>query len=98
MHRRINPKAVVFGDDQQFKLTNFDAIRVEKAIDRTKTMTTAVISEDGQFQAPEFGNAESNPSCKYKIDVWSVGMIMCYMATAVKLYTEDPQGNWYFLE
>ena len=54
MHRRINPKAIVFGDSQQFMLTNFDAIRVEKAIDKTQTATTA-LNEDWQFQAPEYG-------------------------------------------
>jgi len=53
MHRRINPKAIIFREeDNEMMLTNFDAIRVEAAIGKTMTRTSAN-SEDSQFVAPE---------------------------------------------
>ena len=39
IHRRINPKAIVFVGDNDIKLTNFDSIRVEDDTDKTKTRT-----------------------------------------------------------
>ena len=45
------------------------------------TRTTA-ITENIQFQAPEFLGKSAN-NYKYKVDIYAVGMIMLYMATAI---------------
>ena len=39
IHRRINPKAIVFTSDNGIKLTNFDSVRVENDTEKTKTRT-----------------------------------------------------------
>ena len=97
MHRRINPKAIIFREeDNEMMLTNFDAIRVEAAIGKTMTRTSAN-SEDSQFVAPELQEGPGT-NYKYKVDVYSVGMVMMYMATAVQQYTAKPDANWDAME
>ena len=70
-------------------LTNFDTTRVDNsryAVDGFKL--------EIKFQAPEYAGIADNPRYKKNIDIFSVGMIMFYMATAVNLYTEDPKADW----
>ena len=50
---------------------------------------TAATGEDIQFLAPEF-QSESTPNYKYKVDVYAVGMVMMYMATAVEQCADKP--------
>ena len=80
LHRRINPKAIVFKSDNKIKLTNFDSISVDKEHSKTITRTSAA-TEDSQFVAPEYG--ENSHSYSSKVDVFSTGIVMMYMATAV---------------
>ena len=82
IHRRINPKALVFGENGKMMLTNFDALRIDAEISKTISRTTAM-TEDTQFLAPEY-QSEDNPTYKYKVDVYAMGMVMMYMATAVE--------------
>ena len=45
MHRGINPKALVFGEDgkiENMKLTNFDSVLKDVNSEETETRTTAV--------------------------------------------------------
>ena len=70
----------MFKSDKVIKLTNFDSISVD--IDHAKTMTrTSAATEDSQFVAPEYG--ENSHSYSSKVDVFSTGIVMMYMATAV---------------
>ena len=50
-------------------------------------------SESEQFVAPEF-LGKSAPNYKYKVDVYAVGMVMYYMATAIEWYAKNPNERW----
>ena len=70
----------MFKSDKVIKLTNFDSISVD--VNHSKTMTrTSAATEDSQFVAPEYESNSHNYSSK--VDVFSAGMVMMYMATAV---------------
>ena len=53
MHRKINPKAIVFTAGGKIKLSGFENVCVDEAHDKTKTRTQAGSNEDINFIAPE---------------------------------------------
>ena len=86
MHRNINPRALIL-NGEKLKLQNWTTIRVSKDITATKTNNTTIVN----FEDSEFIPAEFRQSSKYssKVDVYSAGVILLYMATAVNFYAED---------
>lgn len=93
MHRKINPKAIVFAGDK-IKLTGFENVSVDEAHDKTKTRTLAGSNEDQNFIAPELLADASDGKYTNKVDVFGAGMVMVYMATAVDFYAANPEGDW----
>ena len=93
MHRKINPKAIVFAGDK-IKLSGFENVSVDEAHDKTKTRTLAGSNEDQNFIAPELLADASDGKYTNLVDVFGAGMVMVYMASAVDFYTAHPDEDW----
>ena len=83
----------MFAGDK-IKLTGFENVRVDAEHDKTKTRTLAGSNEDQNFIAPELLADDSDGKYTNKVDVFSAGMVMVYMATAVDFYKDSPDGDW----
>ena len=81
MHRNINPRALIL-NGEKLKLQNWTTVRVSGDITATKTKTTTLNLEDSFFIPGELG-LQSVSQYSSKVDVFSAGMILVYIATAV---------------